>query len=202
MAPQRVKLDELGTALEPWEDMVCRYNKKNARLGQAELPNDIRCSALESTVPEELEKHLQLNAARLVKYDDMRVEVLTFFEASTGKQLRVNVRSQMPSQQTHTPMEVDALVNSLMKGGGKGGGKGKPTEGCKGDITCHNCGKKGHKQAECWSKPKAPTCWSISDDQHLMETAICVVRRATKRQNVPTTRDRSRLTTEKRERER
>ena len=45
MAPQRVKLVELGTALEIWEDMVARYNKKNARMGEPELANDIKCSA-------------------------------------------------------------------------------------------------------------------------------------------------------------
>ena len=76
-------------------------------------------------------------------------------------------------------MDVDALskvLNSLVKGGSKGGkGKGKDKGGNKGKgkgkdskgkgkgsgsgksgITgaCFNCGKTGHKAAECWSKKK------------------------------------------------
>ena len=150
MSPQRVKLEELGTALETWEDMVSRYDKKNARTGQPELPNDIKCSALEALVPEELEKHLQLNASRLSQYEDMRTEVLMFFETLTGKQLKVNVRNQMPKDGPQ-PMDVDSLMSLI---NGKGGGKSQGGAGSgKGNasLKCHNCGKPGHKSADCWS---------------------------------------------------
>ena len=43
------------------------------------------------------------------------------------------------------------------KGKGKGKGKGKDGKGSGSsgsDIICHNCGKKGHKAAECWSKKR------------------------------------------------
>jgi len=153
MAPQRVKIEDLGAALETWEDMVSRYNKKNTRLKQAELPDDIKCSALEAMVPEELERHLQMNAARLSKYEDMRHEIVMFFETMTGKQLRVNVKNQMPGQGGASPMEVDALIAaaaSLMKGGRKGKGKGNGKQSP--DVQCTHCGKKGHKATDCWSR--------------------------------------------------
>ena len=84
-APQRAKMEDLGSALQTWEDMVDRCNKKNAKVGEVELADDIKCSAVESTVSENLERQLQLNARRLKKYDDVRFEIYAYFESRTGK---------------------------------------------------------------------------------------------------------------------
>ena len=69
MAPQRVKMEDLGAALQTLEEMVARYNKKTANVEAVELADGIKCSAVESMVLENLERHLQLNARRLKKYD-------------------------------------------------------------------------------------------------------------------------------------
>eukprot|EP00971_Amphidinium_carterae_P266188 5280051-Amphidinium_carterae.1 len=46
-----------------------------------ELAEDIRMASLESLLPEELEKHCQLNRARLSTYDLLREEVVVYAEA-------------------------------------------------------------------------------------------------------------------------
>ena len=176
VAPPRVSLDELGTALQTWEEMVSRYNKKNAKLGEAQISDDFLCSAVEAMVPEELERHLQLNGARLPKYADVRAEVLAFFEVRTGKQVKTGLREQMSHAKTTTvPMDLDTLVREKGKGkdknaekgknkgkGKKGGtpnqgkGTGSPSYGSKEgkfDGYCDHCGKYGHKKRDCWSRP-------------------------------------------------
>ena len=72
MAPQRVKMKELGSALQTWEEMVYRCNKKNTTVGEVEHADDIKCSAVELMVLDNLERHLQLHARRLKNDDDVR----------------------------------------------------------------------------------------------------------------------------------
>ena len=84
MAPQRVKTEDPGSALQTWEQKVDRHNKKDANVGEVQLVDDIKCSAVESIVPESLEHHLQLNARRPKKHD-MRVGIYVYFDSCTGK---------------------------------------------------------------------------------------------------------------------
>ena len=165
LAPSRVKVEELGTALQTWEGMVTAYNKKAQKLQEAQIADDFLASALESMVPEELERHLQLNASRLRRYADMRTEVVQYYEQRTGKALKISVRDRMPTSADHggvRPMDVDALV---WKGGQPKGKKGD-SKGKKGDSKgkkgqrfagyCNKCGKYGHKAADCWGTPAEP----------------------------------------------
>ncbi|CAK0892634.1 unnamed protein product [Prorocentrum cordatum] len=133
LSPHRVKLEEVGTALQLWEEMVTRYNKKQQRLGEAPIADEYLCSALEALVPEDVENHLQMNANRLKKYSDMRAEMVTFYEARTGKKVRVTLQERMKSASSGgpAPMDVDSLQGY-----------------------CDNCGKWGHKKADCWGKPQ------------------------------------------------
>ena len=41
MAPQRVKMEDLGSAVQAWEDTVDQYNRKNAEVEAVELADDI-----------------------------------------------------------------------------------------------------------------------------------------------------------------
>ncbi|CAK0830015.1 unnamed protein product [Prorocentrum cordatum] len=110
-------MDELGSALQTWEEMVSRYNKKSLKLGEPAIADDFLCSALEALVPDDLEKHLQLNASRLKKYNDMRQEVMTYYETRTGKLVKVTLRDRMPQ---HGQQKFEGY--------------------------CDNCGKYGHKK--------------------------------------------------------
>ena len=42
VAPQRVKMEDLGSALQAWGGMVARHNKKNAKIGEVELADVIK----------------------------------------------------------------------------------------------------------------------------------------------------------------
>ena len=72
----RSSLEGLASALERWEEQVRRYERfRDERGNRQPLSEDIKTAALESLVPDELEKHLQLNASRLADYDAAREEV-------------------------------------------------------------------------------------------------------------------------------
>lgn len=68
--PSRCKdYNELGGSLEQREDLVSRYERKKNNHGEYEkVSDDIKMAAMESMVPEDLEKHLLLQRSRLSSY--------------------------------------------------------------------------------------------------------------------------------------
>ena len=73
VSPPRVKLPELMGAIERMEDLVRRYcGRRDARGNVHSLAEDIRMSYLEALKPDDLEKHVQLNRARLNSYGVLR----------------------------------------------------------------------------------------------------------------------------------
>ena len=78
-------------------------------------------SSLEALLPDDLEKHVQLNRARLTSYGLLREEIKTYCECR-GHEAR-NVRQKGPSHPGgDDPMDIGAFG----KGKGKHGkGKGK-----------------------------------------------------------------------------
>ena len=107
----------------------------------------------------------------------MKQEIELVVEPSVGSKGSVTRPGQASSSSGPQPMDVDSItqwIASLVKGRAKGKGKGKSkgkekgkgkgkdsSKGSNGsnpnrdkDIVCHNCGKKGHRQAGCWSKKR------------------------------------------------
>jgi hypothetical protein len=76
-----------------------------------------------------LKQHLLLKAERLVRWADLRAELVSVR------------RAQQVLNASAVPMDVGAL--------GKGGGKGKDAT-----VTCHLCGKPGHMKKDCWHAAK------------------------------------------------
>ena len=157
MKPTKQKVEQLSAYLESWEDNMRRYEKRCDDAGQRVLlPDDIKMAILESIVPDDLEKHLQMNRLRVKTYVQATEEVGFYVEARTGLGLR-----QSDVQQARGPDAMDC--SSLMKGakgkskgkGKKGGGKPGGGKGCSGGVkfdgTCNNCGKYGHQVADCWA---------------------------------------------------
>ena len=135
-----------------------------------------KSASLELLVPSDLEKRLILNKNRWTTYDLMRQGIELVVESSLGSKGSVARPGTASSSSGPQPMDVDSttqltasLVKGQPKGKGKGKskgkekrkGKGKDSKGSSGsnpnrdkDIVCHNCGKTGHRQADCWSKKK------------------------------------------------
>ena len=64
--PGRARLEELGAALERWEELVARYERRKDADGKREhLTDSVRTAALESLLPKELDEHVLLNQSRL-----------------------------------------------------------------------------------------------------------------------------------------
>ena len=84
LSPGRAKLRELQGAVERLEDLMRRYTqRRDAGSGQRQtLAEDIRMAALEALLPEELERHCQLQRSRLDTYQKLREEVVLHAEAS------------------------------------------------------------------------------------------------------------------------
>ena len=168
MYPERQKINGLSAFLEVWEKNVRRYEKRRDDAGNRSIiPDDIKASILESMVPEDLEKHLQLNRSRFKGYVASRAEVALYVENHTGARLR-----QVDTNHVRDPnaMDIGSMAHGKGKNGkgkakgkgkGKGAGKGGKGKGKDGkgqrppanstfDGTCHNCGRYGHTSRECW----------------------------------------------------
>ena len=170
LSPTRAKLPELMCAIEKMEDLVrrccCRRDAKgNART----LAEDIRMCSLEALLPDDLEKYVQFNRARLTSYGVLREEIKTNCECRGHANAR-NVKQKGPSHPGgDDPMDIGAVG----KGKGKqskckhGKGKGKGKQGQQGQhgqdkdkskdknkdsVECWNSGKRGHYSKDCWSK--------------------------------------------------
>ena len=73
-------------AIEKKEDLVRRYSSRRDAEGNAHsLAEDIRMSSLEAFLPDDLEKHVQLNRARLTSYGVLREEIKTYCECRLSR---------------------------------------------------------------------------------------------------------------------
>ena len=81
LSPTLARLPELMGAIEKMEDLVRRHCSQQDAQGNAHnLAEDIRMSSLEALLPDDLEKHVQLNRARLTSYGVLREEIKTYCE--------------------------------------------------------------------------------------------------------------------------
>ena len=122
-------MEALMAQLVSWEEQVARYEQRKDKDGERQkIPEDIRMSSIEALVPEELEKHLLLNAQRLTDYLKMREEVVMYVEARTGQ----NYTAANGKKNDPNAMIVDAL-DSKGKGKGSSGGRAGNGKGRKGN---------------------------------------------------------------------
>ena len=167
LSPTQTKLLGLMGAIEKMEDLVRRYCSRRDAQGNAHnLAEDIRMRSFEALLPDDLEKHVQLNRARLTSYGVLREEIKTYCEC-TGHANARNVRQKGPS---HPGGDDPIHIGAFGKGKGKqskgkhGKGKGKGKQGqhgqdkdksmdkSKDSVECWNGGKRGHHSKDCWFK--------------------------------------------------
>ena len=170
LSPTRARLPELMCAIEKMEDRVRRYSSRRDAQGNAHtLAEGIRMSSLEASLPDDLEKHVQLNGARLISYGVLRREIKTYCEFRG----HANARNTNQKGSSHSggddPMDIGAFgkgkgkqgkgKHGKCKGKGKQGQQGqhgqdkdKSKDKRKDSVECWNCGKRGHDSKDCWSK--------------------------------------------------
>ena len=153
-----MKLLELVGAIEKMEDLVRRYCSRRDAQGNAHsLAEDIRMSPFEASLPDDLDKHVQLIRARLTSYGVLREEIKTYCECRGHANAR-NMKQKGPSH----PGGDDLMdIGAFGKGKGKQGkgkqgqhgqDKDKSKDKYKDSVECWNCGKRGHYSKDCWSK--------------------------------------------------
>lgn len=105
-----VKLEDLSHTVELWEEQLRLYEQRKRSDGTRHtLDEEIKISVLEHICPGELERHLQLNRARYVTYQDVRDEVSLYLETRLGAKLKVGTAAQ-PADES-APMDIGAARN-------------------------------------------------------------------------------------------
>ena len=153
--------------LERMEDLVRRYcGRRDAQGNVHNLAEDIRVSSLEALLPDDLEKHVQLNRARLISLGVLREEVKTYCECRGHAKARNTKQKGSSHPGGDDPMDIGAFGKGKGKQGkGKHGkGKGKGKQGQQGQhvqdkgknkdksndsVERWNCGKRGHYSKDC-----------------------------------------------------
>ena len=103
LSPTRAKLPELMCAIEKMEDLVRRYCSRRDAQGNAHnLAEDIRMSSHEALLPDDLEKHVQLNRARLNWYGVLSEEIKTYSVSVEATQLETRSRKVRHTQEETT----------------------------------------------------------------------------------------------------
>ncbi|CAK0894978.1 unnamed protein product, partial [Prorocentrum cordatum] len=185
MDPGRAKLQDLQAAIERLEELMRRYESRRDTAGQRRtLAEDIKMAALEAMLPDELERHVQMNKNRITSYALMREEVTTYAESRAG--VTTKAAAKPPSKPVATDpnaMDTSALWRDTgkgkkveWKGKGKGDSKGKGKDGKgKGKESSSKGGRQSGKKGSmndaygsakqmCWNCDKpghvAKDCWA------------------------------------------
>ena len=154
------KVEDVEDRLNEFLELVRRYDEAN---GTEPVPDQVKKACIISNTPEPLKTHLQLNVAKLGNFNALRVATEDYLRSR-----RISKTTSAGNTHDEDSMEVDA-VSRKGKGkeksgkGKKGGKKGKESHSGKsyGETTtehspfegeCRNCGKNGHKTADCWYK--------------------------------------------------
>ena len=127
-------MSELQGAVVRLEDLMGRYaQRRDALTGQRHtLAEDIRTAALEALLPEELEKHCQLQRSRLDTYAKLREQAVLYAEARGYVAPKLGQVGKPRDERTDDPMDVGRLGYDKGAGHPRGNGKDKGKEICKG----------------------------------------------------------------------
>ena len=124
-APPQVKLDELRSSLEIWEENVRQFEARRGPHGEhKDLDDDLKIGAIMNMVPDNLREHLTLNQDSYGGVDqNVRMAITNYIEGRLGLKLKP------PPASTKDPNAMD--LRPMAK---------KP---------CSNCGKLGHDKGKC-----------------------------------------------------
>ena len=150
-----------------WERLIDEYEK-----GGAETVSDsVRCAVMQSRAPAAVRTHLLLNAPMMANWPAMRKTIQNYLIAASSSAAPVpmeigsigKARGKGKTNGKFKDSGKHSVKQDQAKGNGKSPEKGKyHQQRQKGwgsgngheQFTgyCGRCGKKGHKQKDCWSK--------------------------------------------------
>ena len=152
----RSKIEDVEDRLNEFLELVRRYDEAN---GTDPVPDQVIKACIISTTLEPLKTHLQLNVGKLGNFFALRVATEDYlrsrriFKTTSGG----NTRRRFNGSRCRLPKRE--RQRKIQKGGKKGkerhSGKGygeTTTEHSRFEGECQNCGKYGHKAADCWYK--------------------------------------------------
>ena len=154
------KIEDVEDHLNEFLELVRRYDEAN---GTDPVPDQVIKACIISNTPAPLKTHLQLNVAKLGNFNALRVATEDYLRSR-----RIFKTTSARNTHDEDSLEIDA-ISRKEKGKGKSGkgkncgkkGKESHSGKCYGETTvehsrfegeCRNCGKYGHKAADCWYK--------------------------------------------------
>ena len=150
------KTEDVEDCLNEFLELGRRYDEAN---GTDPVPDQLKKACIISNTPEPLKTHLQLNEARLRNFNALRVATQDYLRSR-----RIFKTTSAGNTHSEDSMEVDAVSwkGKSKEKSGKGKKEEKSHSGTSyGETTvehsrfegeCQNCGKYGHKAADCWYK--------------------------------------------------
>ena len=150
------KIEDVEDRLNEFLELVRRYDEAN---GTDPVPDRVKKACIISNTPKPLKTHIQLNEARLRNFNALRVATQDYLRSR-----RIFKTTSARNTHSEDSMEVDAV--SWKRKSKEKSGKGKKekeshssksygettTEHSRFEGECRNCGKYGHKAADCWYK--------------------------------------------------
>ena len=132
--PKCEKIENLGSALEDWLAKKRQYEEFTDQRGRpCCISDDSLMAAMYKLMPTSLEQQVMFHSDEYDSFEDLYDRLVAY--ASTKHSLKMTDKPVGSRKaDTSMPMDVDALVQK-----GKGSFKGK----------CKNCGRQGHKAADC-----------------------------------------------------
>ena len=154
------KIEDVEDRLNEFLELMRRYDETN---GTDVVPDQGKKTCIISNTSESLKTHIQLNVGKLGNFNALRVTSEDYLRSR-----RIFKTTSAGNTHDEDSMEIDA-VSRKGKGkeksgkGKKGDKKGKEshsdkdygetsTEHSRLEGECRNCGKYGHKAADCWYK--------------------------------------------------
>ena len=170
----RARFEDLIGSIERLEDLFGMYLARIKAEGDvADLDEDTQMACLESLLPKEMEKHVQLNKAKLTNYFLLRAEIIKEIKRYKPPGLEVMETDNKSREKGHGYWTKGKGKGKDPKGKGKGKevkGKykcyevlsGKGATDCRiwgyyardcpmQNTQCHNCKKWGHYAKDCWA---------------------------------------------------
>ena len=156
------KIEDVEDRLNEFLELVRRYDEAN---GTDPVPDQVKKACIISNTPEPRKTHLQLNVGKLGNFNALRVATEDYlrsrrmFKTTSAGNTHTHTRRRFNGSRCRLPeRERQRQIQQGQEGwqerkkkSHSGKGYGATTAGhSRFESECRNCGKYGHKAADCW----------------------------------------------------